>query len=97
MPGWVWRRRWSVFSGSRAWLSFWAGRAAVHVAGATGSTMVPPALVAGVRILVAFTEGIEGWPDATFGNIKVDVPTHYVPGLRPTDFVEVVKNSDCPE
>ncbi|MER6356029.1 hypothetical protein ABT186_30470 [Streptomyces sp. NPDC001634] len=59
--------------------------------------MVPPALVAGVRILVAFTEGIEGWPDATFGNIKVDVPTHYVPGLRPTDFVEVVKNSDCPE
>ncbi|MEV6057143.1 diguanylate cyclase [Streptomyces sp. NPDC052107] len=50
-----------------------------------------------IPILAAFTEGIEDRPDTTFGNVKADVLAHYVPGFRPTDFVEVIKNSDWPE
>ncbi|MFE1879324.1 HD domain-containing protein [Streptomyces diastatochromogenes] len=48
-------------------------------------------------ILAAFTEGIKDRPDTTFGNVKADVLTHYVPGFRRADFVEVIKNSDWPE
>lgn len=51
----------------RTWMLFWASPAAIQVASATGSTTVPSALVAGVRILAAFTEGIEDRPEATCG------------------------------
>ncbi|MEV0283892.1 MULTISPECIES: HD domain-containing protein [unclassified Kribbella] len=49
------------------------------------------------RILTAFTEGIKHRPQTTFGNVKADVLTHYLPDFHPTDFVEVVKNSNWPE
>lgn len=49
------------------------------------------------RILGAFTEGIKDRPETTFGNVKADVLTHYVPGFVRGDFVEVILNSDWPE
>ncbi|MFI9272185.1 HD domain-containing protein [Kitasatospora sp. NPDC052896] len=49
------------------------------------------------QILAAFTEGIKDRPQTTFGNVKADVLTHYVPGFQRGDFVEVIRNSDWPE
>lgn len=49
------------------------------------------------RILAAFTEGLEGRPETTFGNVKADVLAHYLPGFVRGDFVELIKNSDWPE
>jgi len=49
------------------------------------------------RILEAFTEGIKDRPETTFGNVKADVLTHYVPGFQRGDFVEVIKDSHWPE
>ncbi|MGW7720440.1 HD domain-containing protein [Streptomyces chartreusis] len=49
------------------------------------------------RILAAFTKGIQDRPETTFGNVKADVLTHFVPDFVPGDFVEVIKNSDWPE
>jgi HD superfamily phosphodiesterase len=49
------------------------------------------------RILEAFTEGIAGRPQTTFGNVKADVLEHFVPGFRHLDFVEVIQSSAWPE
>ena len=49
------------------------------------------------RILAAFTEGIQGRPATTFGNVKADVLEHFVPGFHRGDFVDVIKNSSWPE
>ncbi len=49
------------------------------------------------RILAAFTEGIKDRPETTFGNVKADVLAHFLPGFEPTDFVDVIRNSDWPE
>jgi HD superfamily phosphodiesterase len=49
------------------------------------------------QILEAFTEGIAGRPDTTFGNVKADVLEHFLPGFRRGDFVEVIRSSDWPE
>ncbi|MFE3187947.1 HD domain-containing protein [Nocardia sp. NPDC059240] len=48
-------------------------------------------------ILAAFTEGIQDRPATTFGNVKADVLSHFVPGFERGDFVEVIKNSGWPE
>lgn len=48
-------------------------------------------------ILAAFTEGIEGRPETTFGSVKADVLAHFSPGFVRGDFVEVIKNSEWPE
>ncbi|MGW7447748.1 HD domain-containing protein [Kitasatospora sp. NPDC054795] len=49
------------------------------------------------RILAAFTEGVEGRPETTFGNVKADVLAHFVPGFERGDFVEVIRGSDWAE
>ncbi|MEV7187950.1 HD domain-containing protein [Kitasatospora sp. NPDC093102] len=49
------------------------------------------------RILAAFTDGIKGRPDTTFGNVKADVLAHFVPGFERGDFVAVIKDSEWPE
>ncbi|MFF4084030.1 HD domain-containing protein [Streptomyces sp. NPDC001777] len=49
------------------------------------------------RILRAFTEGIEGKPDTTFGNVKADVLERYTPGFERGNFVDTVLNSAWPE
>jgi HD domain-containing protein len=49
------------------------------------------------QILQAFTDGIKGRPDTTFGNVKADVLEHYVPGFVRGDFVETILNSAWPE
>lgn len=49
------------------------------------------------RILAAFTDGIKGRPETTFGNVKADVLAHYMPGFVRSDFVEIIKNSAWPE
>jgi len=49
------------------------------------------------QILEAFTDGIAGRPETTFGNVKADVLEHFVPGFRRGDFVEVIQSSDWPE
>lgn len=36
-------------------------------------------------------------PETTFGNIKADVPAHFVPGFVRGDLVEKIKNSDWPQ
>ena len=48
------------------------------------------------RILQAFTDGIAPKPETAFGNVKDDVLTHFVPGHRRTDFVEIIQNSPWP-
>ncbi|WP_031071616.1 HD domain-containing protein [Streptomyces sp. NRRL WC-3742] len=48
------------------------------------------------RILAAFTAGVSGRPDTTFGNVKADVLAHFVPGFVRGDFVEVIKGSAWP-
>ncbi|MFI6156828.1 HD domain-containing protein [Kitasatospora sp. NPDC051170] len=48
------------------------------------------------RILEAFTAGVQGRPDTTFGNVKADVLAHFVPGFVRGDFVEVIKGSAWP-
>ncbi|MFJ9694750.1 HD domain-containing protein [Kitasatospora sp. NPDC101183] len=45
------------------------------------------------RILAAFTAGIEGRPQTTFGNVKADVLAHFVPGFVRGDFVETIQGS----
>ena len=49
------------------------------------------------QILEAFTEGIAGRPETTFGNVKADVLEHFLPGFRRGDFVEEIQNSGWPE
>ncbi|GAA3035238.1 HD domain-containing protein [Kitasatospora sp. NPDC127116] len=49
------------------------------------------------RILAAFTEGVEGRPETTFGNVKADVLAHFVPGFERGDFVEVIRGSEWAE
>jgi hypothetical protein len=49
------------------------------------------------RILQAFTEGITPRPETTFGNVNADVLTHFKPGFRRMDFVEIIQNSPWPE
>ncbi|MFI1829424.1 HD domain-containing protein [Streptomyces sp. NPDC020412] len=49
------------------------------------------------QILAAFTDGIKDRPQTTFGNVKADVLTHFVPGFDRGDFVEVIQGSDWPE
>ena len=49
------------------------------------------------RILAAFTEGIKDRPATTFGNVKADVLTHFLPGFTRADFVEVIRTSAWPE
>ncbi len=49
------------------------------------------------RILRAFTDGIAPRPDTTFGNVKVDVLAHYLPGFRRRDFVDTILDSPWPE
>lgn len=49
------------------------------------------------QILQAFTEGIKDRPATTFGNVKADVLTHFVPGFVRGDFVRVIEESDWPE
>ncbi len=49
------------------------------------------------QILAAFTDGIAHRPGTTFGNVKADVLTHYMPGFVRGDFVEVIKNSAWPQ
>ncbi|KLJ04312.1 HD domain-containing protein [Streptomyces sp. KE1] len=49
------------------------------------------------RILAAFTEGIAPKPETTFGNVKADVLTHFVPGFTPGDFVTTIEESAWPE
>ena len=49
------------------------------------------------RILAAFTEGFRDRPATTFGTVNADVLEHCVPGFRPIDFVEMIRNSAWPE
>jgi HD superfamily phosphodiesterase len=49
------------------------------------------------QILTAFTNGTKHRPETTFGNVKSDVLEHFLPGFHPTNFVEVIKNSNWPE
>ncbi|MFF2327240.1 MULTISPECIES: HD domain-containing protein [unclassified Streptomyces] len=49
------------------------------------------------RILRAFTEGIEGKPETTFGNVKADVLERYVPGFERGNFVDTILRSSWPE
>jgi HD superfamily phosphodiesterase len=49
------------------------------------------------QILTAFTNGTKNRPETTFGNVKSDVLEHFLPGFQPTNFVEVIKNSNWPE
>ena len=49
------------------------------------------------RILQAFTEGIAGKPETTFGNVKADVLQHFQPGFVRGDFVETIQNSPWAE
>ncbi|MFF3395905.1 HD domain-containing protein [Streptomyces sp. NPDC002669] len=49
------------------------------------------------RILRAFTEGIEGKPDTTFGNVKADVLERYTPGFERGNFVDTILHSAWPE
>ena len=48
-------------------------------------------------ILRAFTEGIEGKPETTFGNVKADVLERFVPGYQRANFVDIIENSAWPE
>ncbi|WP_425608645.1 HD domain-containing protein [Streptomyces albipurpureus] len=49
------------------------------------------------QILAAFTEGIRGKPETTFGNVKADVLAHYEPGFERGDFVTTILDSPWPE
>ena len=49
------------------------------------------------QILAAFTDGLKDRPETTFGNVKADVLTHFVPGFQRGDFVEVIQNNAWPE
>ncbi|WP_067678224.1 HD domain-containing protein [Nocardia miyunensis] len=48
------------------------------------------------NILGAFTDGIAPKPDTAFGTVNDDVLTHFVPGHRHTDFVDIIQNSPWP-
>jgi HD domain len=49
------------------------------------------------QILQAFTDGMAGKPETTFGTVNADVLEHFVPGFRRIDFVETIENSPWPE
>ena len=49
------------------------------------------------QILAAFTNGFSDRHDTTFGTVNADVLEHFSPGLRRTDFVEVIESSSWPE
>jgi hypothetical protein len=49
------------------------------------------------RILQAFTDGMAGKPETTFGTVNADVLEHFVPGFRRIDFVETIEQSPWPD
>lgn len=49
------------------------------------------------QILAAFTDGLKDRPDTTFGNVKADVLSHFLPGFQRGDFVQVIRDSAWPE
>jgi HD domain len=49
------------------------------------------------QILQAFTDGMAGKPETTFGTVNADVLEHFVPGFQHIDFVETIERSDWPE
>lgn len=49
------------------------------------------------RILAAFTDGNKNRPDTTFGNVNADVLTHFLPGFKRADFVNIINESPWAE
>ncbi len=49
------------------------------------------------QILQAFTDGMAGKPETTFGTVNADVLEHFVPGFRHIDFVDTIERSAWPE
>jgi hypothetical protein len=49
------------------------------------------------NILQAFTDGIAGKPETTFGNVKADVLERFVPGYHRENFVDIIEGSAWPE
>lgn len=49
------------------------------------------------QILEAFTDGNINRPHTTFGNVNADVLSHFVPGFKYTNFVDVIRNSAWPD
>ena len=45
------------------------------------------------KSLPTFAAGFKDRPDTTFGAITADVLSHFSPGFRRKDFVEVVQNN----
>jgi hypothetical protein len=48
-------------------------------------------------IPAAFTGGLQGRPETTFGTVNADVLAHFVPGFQRIDFVEVIRNNAWPQ
>jgi hypothetical protein len=49
------------------------------------------------QILQAFTDGMAGKPETTFGTVNADVLEHFVPGFEHIDFVDTIEKSAWPE
>ncbi|MDY7528901.1 MULTISPECIES: HD domain-containing protein [unclassified Cryobacterium] len=49
------------------------------------------------QILAAFTDGNKNRPDTTFGNVNADVLSHFLPGFKRTDFVNIINESPWAE
>lgn len=49
------------------------------------------------RILQAFTDGMAGKSETTFGTVNSDVLEHFVPGFQHVDFVDTIEASPWPE
>jgi len=49
------------------------------------------------QILQAFTDGMAGKPETTFGTMNADVLEHFVPGFQHIDFVDTIEQSAWPE
>jgi HD superfamily phosphodiesterase len=49
------------------------------------------------QILQAFTDGMAGKPESTFGTVNADVLEHFVPGFKRIDFVDTIERSAWPE
>jgi hypothetical protein len=49
------------------------------------------------EILRTFTDGFQERPHTTFGTMNADILEHFMPGFDRKNFVEVIKNSPCPE
>jgi HD domain len=45
------------------------------------------------HIVQAFTDGMAGKPETTFGTVNADVLEHFVPGFRRIDFVDTIEGS----